>query len=233
MNSEPHPITEDDIAEFLLDRPDFFERHAELLATVQLSSGHDTRVISLQERQAQMLRDKIKGLEERLAEMIRHGQDNLVIAGKMQAWTCRLLQTVQARDLPDAVVDGLVSEFQIPQAAIRLWDVAEACAGEPFATGVSSDAKAFAATLATPYCGANDAFEAAGWLPDAAQAQSLALIALRTDAQSPVAGLLVLASPDAQRFHSGMGTEFLEHLGELAGAALSRLHAPAHVAVAA
>jgi uncharacterized protein YigA (DUF484 family) len=33
----------------------------------------------------------------------------------------------------------------------------------------------------------------------------------------------VLASPDAQRFHSGMGTDFLEHLAELCGAALSAL----------
>ena len=63
MNSTPspmqHPITEDDIANFLANTPDFFERHAELLATVQLSSGHGTRAVSLQERQAGMLRDKI------------------------------------------------------------------------------------------------------------------------------------------------------------------------------
>ena len=36
-------------------------------------------------------------------------------------------------------------------------------------------------------------------------------------------GLLVLASPDAQRYQAGMGTDFLERIGELAGAALSRL----------
>jgi uncharacterized protein YigA (DUF484 family) len=36
-------------------------------------------------------------------------------------------------------------------------------------------------------------------------------------------GLMVLASPDAQRFHAGMGTDFLERMAELASAALSRL----------
>jgi uncharacterized protein YigA (DUF484 family) len=36
-------------------------------------------------------------------------------------------------------------------------------------------------------------------------------------------GLLVLASPDGQRFNSGMGTDFLERIGEVASAALSRL----------
>jgi uncharacterized protein YigA (DUF484 family) len=55
-----NPITEDDIANYLAITPDFFSRHATLLATVQLSSGHGTRAVSLQERQAEMLRDKIK-----------------------------------------------------------------------------------------------------------------------------------------------------------------------------
>jgi len=226
MNTAQHPITEDDIADFLANTPDFFERHAELLASVQLSSGHGNRAISLQERQAGLLRDKIKGLESRVVEMIRHGQDNLVIAGRMQSWTRRLLQTVQARDLPDAIVQGIASEFQIPQAALKVWGVDDAYASEHFATGASSDAQTFAASLGTPYCGANAGFEAAGWLPEPAQAQSLALIPLRSSLEAPVEGLLVLASPDAQRFHSGMGTEFLERLGELAGAALSRLREP-------
>ena len=226
MNPVQQRITEDDIADFLANTPDFFERQAELLASVQLSSGLGSRVISLQERQAGLLRDKIKGLETRLVEMIRHGQDNLVIAGRMQCWTAKLLQAVQARDLPDAIVQGLASEFQIPQAALKVWGVDDAYASERFATGVSSDAQTFAASLTTPYCGANAGFEAASWLPEAAEAQSLALIPLRAGLDAPVSGLLVLASPDAQRFHGGMGTEFLERLGELAGAALSRLHEP-------
>jgi uncharacterized protein YigA (DUF484 family) len=35
--------------------------------------------------------------------------------------------------------------------------------------------------------------------------------------------MLVLASSDATRFNSGMGTDFLARIGELASAALSRL----------
>ena len=226
MSSVLYSMTEGGIADFLATTPDFFERHAELLASVQLSSGFGSRAISLQERQARLLRDKIKGLETQLVEMIRHSQDNLVIASKMQSWTLRLLQTAQARDLPDALVQGLASDFQVSQAALKLWGVDAAYAGEDFATGVNDDIRAFAASLNLPYCGANAGFEAAGWLPQAAEAQSLALIALRAGIEAPVSGLLVLGSPDAQRFHSGMGTEFLDRLGEMAGAALSRLARP-------
>ena len=223
MNPTEHSITEDDIANFLANTPDFFERHAELLAAVQLSSGHGNRAVSLQERQAGMLREKIKGLETRVVEMIRHGQDNVAIADKLQRWTRKLLQTAHARDLPAAIVDGITGEFQIPQAAIKIWGVNGIFSDESFVTGVSPDAQTFACSLSAPYCGINSGFEAVGWLPDAAQAQSIALVPLRAATGAQVSGLLVLASPDAERFGSAMGTDFLERLGELAGAALARL----------
>lgn len=225
MNPTQHPITEDDIANFLANTPDFFERHAELLASVQLSSGHGNRAVSLQERQAGMLREKIKGLETRVVDMIRHGQDNGHIADKLQHWTQKLLQTPHARDLPGVIVDGITSGFEVPQAAIKVWDVNGLFSDETFATGVSDDARAFAASLTTPYCGVNSGFEATGWLPEPALAQSMALIPLRAAPGAAVCGLLVLASPDPQRFESGMGTDFLERLGHLAGASLSRLRA--------
>jgi len=227
MNPTEHSITEDDIANFLANTPDFFERHAELLASVQLSSGHGGRAVSLQERQAGMLREKIKGLETKVVEMIRHGQENVAIADKMQRWTRKLLQTTQARDLPGTIVAGLTAGFQIPQAAIKVWGVNGIFSDEGFATGVSGDAQTFAASLSAPYCGVNSGFEAVNWLPEPALAMSLALIPLRAGVAAPVAGLLVLASPDPERFHSAMGTDFLERLGELAGAALSRLRAQA------
>ena len=70
-------ITEADIANFLAHNPGFFERNAELLASIQLTSPHGQRAVSLQERQMEMLREKIKGLEGKIIEMIRHGQENV------------------------------------------------------------------------------------------------------------------------------------------------------------
>jgi hypothetical protein len=84
-----NPITEDDIANYLANTPDFFERHAQLLAQVQLTSPHGNRAVSLQERQAEMLREKIKALEHRIMDMVRHGNENVVIADRMQRWTKR------------------------------------------------------------------------------------------------------------------------------------------------
>jgi uncharacterized protein YigA (DUF484 family) len=217
------PITEDDIANFLASTPDFFARHAELLAAVQLSSPHGNRAVSLQERQAEMLREKIKALEQRIMEMVRNGNDNVVIANRLQLWTRNLMLVRDPRDLPAAIVDGLQIGFMVPQAAIKVWDVAPEYANEPFAQGASVDARTFASSLTLPFCGANAHFEAAAWLEDAPHAASIALIPLRAGVAPHAFGLLVLASPDPQRFHSGMGTDFLERIGEMGGAALSRL----------
>ena len=222
-HTQNHPITEDDIAGFLANTPDFFERHAELLATVELSSGHGGRAVSLQERQAGLLRDKIKTLEGKVVEMIRHGTENVTIADKLQRCTRHLLLTAHARDLPETIVQELKSQFAIPQAAIKVWRVNGIFTGESFCADVSSDAQAFASSLGAPYCGVNSGFEAASWLPEPAMAMSIALIPLRAEPAHEAFGMLVLASSDALRFHADMGTDFLSQIGDLAGAALSRL----------
>ncbi len=220
------PITEDEIANFLAHTPGFFERHAELLATVQLTSPHGGRAVSLQERQAEMLRDKIRALEHRVMDMIRHGNENVVISDKLQRWVRGLLLTRQPEALPEQITRELQEEFLVPQVAIRVWDVAEPYAQAPFVGGVSENARSLATSLTAPFCGLNSGFEAVGWLADPGSVASLALLPLRAgpiNSPGPAFGMLVLASPDPQRFHSGMGTDFLERLAELASAALSRL----------
>ena len=221
-----NPITEDDIANYLANSPDFFERHAQLLASVQLTSPHGNRAVSLQERQAEMLREKIKALEHRVMDMVRHGNENMIIADRLHRWARSLFQVHSGRALPATLAAEIRSQFMVPQVAIKVWDVASRYREEEFAQGVSEDAKSFASSLTQPYCGVNSGFEAVNWLDDTAMAMSLALIPLRDGAANstgPAFGMLVLASPDHQRFQSGMGTDFLERIAELASAALSRL----------
>ncbi len=217
------PITEDDIANYLANTPDFFERHAGLLAAVQLTSPHSHRAISLQERQAEMLREKIKALELRAANMIRHGHENTVIADRLKRWTRELLLTRNARNLPRVVVRELEALFLVPQVAIRVWGVADEFAHEDYAQGVSDTATTFAHSLSLPYCGTNVGLEAVQWLADPTSVASVALIPLRAGIAPQAFGMLVLASADAERFAADKGTDFLERIGELTSAALSRL----------
>jgi uncharacterized protein YigA (DUF484 family) len=231
VNTNTQGITEQDIADFLANTPGFFERHAELLATVQLSHPHDGRAVSLQQRQADMLREKIKGLEFKILEMIRNGQENVAIADRLHRWTQALMLTADAAALPAVLTQELRHQFMIPQCGLRLWGVAEAHAGAVFAQTVSADVKSFAASLTQPYCGINSGFEAARWLGSVedggpnGSAVSLALIPLMRaggDGQECF-GMLVLGSPDPTRYTAEMGTEFLARVGDIAAAALLRL----------
>jgi uncharacterized protein YigA (DUF484 family) len=238
MTNAIPPITEDDIANFLVNTPDFFERHAQILSSVRFVSPHGQRAVSLQERQADMLREKIRALELRMMEMIRNGSDNAVLADRLHRWSQSLLMIQHPADLPSIIVDEIQHHFMVPQVAIRVWHVSEAFQIEDFAQGASDEVKVFTQGLRAPYCGINADFEAVGWLAHPHEAQSVAMLALRrtespwTTLETPetvdhshdtTLGLLVLASPDPQRFHSSMGTDLLSRIAELASAALSRL----------
>lgn len=171
----------------------------------------------------EMLRERIKGLERKIVEMIRNGQENVAIADRLHRWMRTILLTPVPRTLPGVLVSTLQHEFMIPQAALRLWGLPAGFEGEDFAQPVSGDARTFAASLAQPYCGLNAGFEAAGWLEQPASMAMIALRHHREEAADGCFGLLVLGSPDPTRFAADMGTEFLARIGEIAGAGLSRL----------
>ncbi len=211
------------VAQFLVDNPQFFEQHAGLLGKVKLSSPLTGKAVSLQERQMEVMRDKYKALEMQMAELIRLAQDNAAIANKFHAWTQALLQARDKAELPRALVDGLRAQFAVPQATLRLWDLAPEHAGLWFAQDVSDDARIFANSLLAPYCGSNHDFEAVRWLDDAAAVQSTVILPLRSGGSA--FGLLILGSPDPQRFGAEMATDFLIHIGETASAALAALRA--------
>ena len=242
------PLNEREIADYLLANPQFFEQHAEVLASVKLMSPHGNRAVSLQERQMDMLRDKNKQIERRLAELLRYGHENDGIAARFTRWTARVLAERDPHALPTTITRGLLEVFDVPFAALRVWDVADTYAMADFSRYVGEEVRIFANSLATPYCGANTGFEAAQWLASGSTAEvrsvavgegdneekvgsdgaaaSIALVALRDPQREEGAnafGLLVMGSPDLRRFHEGMGTDFLSQIGSLASSALSRL----------
>ena len=216
------PLDSSAVARYLADNPHFFEEHAGLLGTVRLSSPLTGKTVSLQERQMEVMRDKYRTLELRMAELIRTAQDNAVITDKFHAWTQALLAARHDADLPRALTEGLRQHFGVPHATVRLWDVRPEHAGAWFAAGVSDDARIFANSLRAPYCGANHDFEAVRWL-DAAGVQSTVILPLTS--AGAAFGLLILGSPDPERFASHMATDFLTQIGQSASAALRVLRA--------
>jgi len=214
-------LDSDLIAEYLLDHPHFFEEHAELLSTIKLTSPVMGRAVSLQERQMEILREKIKVQELHMADLMRIAQENDEITSKFQAWSRALLLTRKETDLPRVLVTQLKDIFHVPQVTVRLWQLDASHDQAWYRQDASDDARIFANGLGTPFCGPNKDFEAAGWLDDAASVKSIAMLPLRVGAAPEAFGLLVLGSSDPSRFAADMGTDFLTRIGETASAALA------------
>ncbi|MDB5798649.1 MAG: hypothetical protein JWP36_2551 [Paucimonas sp.] len=210
------------VADYLANHPRFFEDHAQLLAGVKLSSALGGRTVSLQDRQMEVLREKVKSLEMRLAGLYRVGEDNDSLNARFEDWTCRLLSARNDVDLPHVLVEGLKTVFNLPHATLRLWGVTESCAHTWYAEQVAADTRIFANSLYVPFCGPNNDFEAARLL-DADRIESVALLPLRVDADGEAFGLLVLGSPAPERFTPDMATDFLSRIGRTCAAALSPL----------
>lgn len=214
------------IAQYLVDHPQFFVEHAALLGEVKLSSPLTGRAVSLQERQMEVMRDKYRTLELRMSELVRHAEENAAIANRFHGWTQQLLRTRAHDAIPSAVADGLVKHFIVPQATLRLWKLSAEHADAWYTKDVSEDVRLFASSLRAPYCGPNKDFEAVGWLAGAEPAnadtvRSTVLLPLR--AGNSAFGLLVIGSPDPERFNASMATDFLVHIGETASTALAPL----------
>jgi uncharacterized protein YigA (DUF484 family) len=220
MNMPLDPLA---VATYLADHTHFFEEHRELLADLKLPSAVGGRAVSLQDRQMEVLRDKIKSLELRMASLMRIGHENDAIVEKFELWTRALLMARNDVDLPHTLVSGLRDIFGVPAATLRMWSVADDFSHTWFAAPVSEDSQLFANGLGAPYCGINNDFEAASWLEDAKSVQSVALLPLRLEGAGSAFGLLVLGSDDPARFSADMATDFLVKIGSTASAALASL----------
>ncbi|MEZ5659348.1 MAG: DUF484 family protein [Burkholderiaceae bacterium] len=215
------------VAEYLLATPSFFERHPEVLGGLRLPDPHTGRALSLHERQLKQLREQCALVEQRLASLMVVGHENDALAACLQRFTRELLLTRDAAAMPETVLAGMREHFSVPMAALRIWGVAEPYAVLPQAQAVDADTRLLANDLHVPYCGLTGRYTQTRWLPDdGRQARSMAMIALRRAPQTPAFGLIVLGSEESDRFQTGMATNFLERIAEIASASLSRLLSP-------
>jgi len=219
--------SETEIADYLQNNIDFFERHGALLTKLKLPHSRGNATVSLVERQVSALRDKNQSLESRLRELIDVARSNDVLAAKIHRLACRLVRARSAATFVDSMETSLREDFgasewllllaptrqtgfsSIDSRHLRLMD-----AGAP-------ELKMFDTLFesARPRCGQirdsqRDFLFGAGTV----EIGSAALVPLGREAGF---GLLAIGSPDAQRFHPTMSTDFLARIGDLVSEAVA------------
>ena len=212
----------DEVAQYLQDHPQFFEEHTDLVSRLVIPHPHGGRTISITERQMLSLRDKNRQLEGKMGELLQFGEENDVISEKMHRLGVAVIAAGTFQSVIHTLNFHLRDDFAIPHFALRLWRRPENVAELPEFARVSDELQTFAETLNQPYCGSTAGFETASWFGAvASHVRSQGLIALRNGGGT--IGMIALGSEDEQRFYAGMGTLYLERLGEMASAAMARV----------
>ena len=208
----------DELARFLRANPSFFDQNPELLESIHVPHPYGGRAIPLSERQTVALREKVRALEGRLADLLRFGEENDAISEKVHRLAVAL---VGARDFP-ALVRSLYfhlrEDFAVPHVALRVWGKSVAVDFEE-ARPVDEAQRSFAATLGGPQCGPAAGNPFAPCFGEAAEhVRSMALVPL---GDATVFGMLAMGSEDPKRFYADMGTLYLRRVGELCAAGVS------------
>lgn len=210
----------DELVAYLRAHPEWLGNHPELLTELTVPHPQGGQAISLVERQVLALRDKIRALEDKLAEFIEFADENDTISAQVHRLGLLMIEAPDFLTLSESLYDQLLLEFSVPHVAMRLWNTVlrhDSVEFEP----VTDALRIMAGDLALPRCGPPADLEVLGWFGDRGSTiQSMALVPLRRETQ--VIGLLVLASDDPGRFYEGIGTLYLSRIGEMLSVALRR-----------
>src|ERR1700730_6398321 len=216
---------EESIASYLQRTPDFFERHQAVLARLRLPHARGGSTISLVERQIEVLREELTGVENKLAELVRVARANDAISERLHRFTRRLLGAVPGEEAVARIEAGLREAFDAFQAALILIGEPSAPAASPrfvrTLPATDPNLKSFESLFSSgkPRCGqARDSQREFLFGPEGVEMASVALVPL---GEKGSVGLLALGSPDRDRFHPAMSTEFLARMAELIAASLS------------
>ena len=208
----------DDIARYLRTHPSFFDHHPELLESISVPHPYGGRAIPLAERQTVALREKVKLLEGRLAELLHFGEENDAISEKVHRLSVALTGAKDFPALASALYFHLREDFAVPHVALRVWGKSVPADFDE-AQPVDEAQRRVAGDLGGPQCGPAAGSPFAPWFREAAEhVRSVALVPL---GQASVFGLLALGSEDPKRFFPDMGTLYLRRIGELCAAGVT------------
>jgi uncharacterized protein len=211
-------MTTDEIARFLRTHPGFFDQHPDLLESIQVPHPYGGRAIPLSERQTVALREKVKLLEGKLAEIIKFAEENDAISEKVHRLSVALTGARDFAALVHSLYFHLREDFAVPHVVLRVWGKTVSADFQE-AGAVSEAQRRNAEAMSVPQCGAAAGNAFLPWFGEAAEhVRSVALVPL---GQSAVFGLLALGSEDPRRFFPEMGTLYLRRIGELCAAGVT------------
>lgn len=204
-------LTEDVVAQFLTENPDFFQKHPELLSRIKVDTP-ERGVISLVEVQVNKLRERIRELEDDIAQLMSLASQNDRLFHEFASIQKALLLSghfSQAAAIIEkkAIELNLTAHIKIVGHSHPKYHV-EQSALDKFVKKFLNGHSAYLGRLRKAD---RDSLFAYGGLDlSSADLGSFAILPLGS-AQKPM-GIIAFASCDGGHFQPDMGTLFLEQL---------------------
>jgi len=220
-------LSDQAVYDYLVAHPDFFERNAGLLSTLDLPHSNGGAV-SLVERQVSVLRQNDLKRKRQLKDLIEVARANDLLATKIHELTLQLMAAGNLSDSVIALEQAMRTGFGADQAVLVVFGDPESFTdidvGRFFRVVQRQDPslKPFRTFLngSGARCGQiRDSQREVLFRNDAEEIGSAALVPIGKGAEI---GFLAVGSVDTKRFHPGMSIDFLAKLGDLIASALKR-----------
>lgn len=221
FNNEKHVLDEKSVANYLRDHQDFFVKHPDILAELELP--HDSgSAVSLVEKQVSILRERNMEMRHRLSSLLDNARENDVIFDKTKRLVLALLESRTLADLIDALYHSFEKEYKIHYTRIILFGSNGVEVGSARLDTVNNAKLSIGKHLKTikAVAGGIDVKEIEYLFDqDAPQVGSAALTVL---SHGNLIGVLAIGNQDPNYYNSSMGTLFLAYIGEVLNRLLPR-----------
>jgi uncharacterized protein YigA (DUF484 family) len=194
---------EDIIVDYLWRHPDFFNHHKDLLSIMTISQDSDIAA----------LRDENQRLQQQLTELIQIAKENDKLNRRIQRLIVALTDVAGIDEFFQTLYNNLSKEFNTDKVVVRWFELpGPSLANCPEFVEYDAEIYALFENLLEsnqPLCG-QCPIETLDYLFPDSEIGSAVLIPL-----GQAQGLLAMGSYNPSRFHSDMGIDFLQYLGEL------------------
>lgn len=223
QESASFEISEDAIADYLQETPDFFDRYSTLLNTLEIPHTTSGAAISLVERQVSVLRQRSSKLEDSLRELVEVARGNDELSAKIHVLAMALIGAKNRSEVIKILEEQLRAGFNADQSVLVLFGGEGIDSAGQFLRKTHRDDQGISSfktflQASTARCGSvRDAQRDFLFGADNIEIGSVALIPLGNKSEF---GFLAIGSHSATHFHPGKSIDFLTRLGELITCAL-------------
>jgi len=216
-NNNTPGLNERDVAVYLQEHPEFFQRHESLLTDLALPHPDSGQAVSLLERQVGLLREQKHELARKLQHLAQVARSNEQLLERMEQLILDIIDSSNVERIVEVLDEAMRSDFHADAVAVRLFSTERT--EPPFVSPDSEALREFDKVLSDrrPICGHLSPEQNEYLFENRAEEMaSGAILPLCEGSDADCVGLLGIGSVDPKRFHPEMGTVFLAHLGAVA-----------------